>query len=319
MPPPKGPETNSTAVERIAALDYDPSAFVMEGPIGCNLCGDDGRPVEVARRDRYGYAATLVVCGRCGLGYLSPRLSPASYAHFYEHVYRPLVSAYHGRLIDAETVQIDQRGYARLLARFLEPHLDGRPRTILDVGGSTGVVAAELIVSLGGRATVLDPSPTELAVADAAGMETIAGFAEGFDPHGRQWDLVLLCQTIDHLLDVTATVAALRAMTADRGRCFVDVLDVELMLRRTGHIERCVKIDHPHYLTGATARAFFGRSGFTVVAERLSEDGHRGFVLAPGQPTEPDWPALGIAAASFIRSVGENPEISGFSPTISAP
>ena len=49
---------------------------------------------------------------------------------------------------------------------------------------------------------MLDPAPDELEVAAAAGMETIAGFAEDFDPGERRWDLVLLCQTIDHLLDV---------------------------------------------------------------------------------------------------------------------
>lgn len=293
----------SSRAERIAGLGFDPTDLPQERVDHCNLCGVQGRPVEVARRDRYGFPVTFVVCARCGLGWLSPRLSAAGYARFYASVYRPLVSAYHGRRIDAETVQVNQRAYAGQLADFLIPRLDRPPATILDVGGSTGAVAGVLADRLGARATVLDPSPHELAVARAAGMETVAGLAEDFDPGECRWDLVLLCQTIDHLLDVRRTLAALRRMTASGGRTFVDVLDIGFMLAKTGYIEGAVKVDHPFSLTGPTARACFAVAGFSVVAERLADDGHVGFVLAPGAPTEPDWPALEVAAQAFLADV----------------
>ncbi len=295
-----------TRGERIAALGYDASGQQIEAPPGCNLCGlggPGGRPVEVARRDRYGYPARFVVCRRCGLGCLSPRLTASAYADFYSRVYRPLVSAYHGRRIDSETVQDEQRVYAAELAGFLMPWLGSGIATVLDVGGSTGVVAGELSARLGARATVLDPAPNELAVARAAGLETVAGFAESFDPGGRQWDLVLLCQTIDHLLDIAATLAGLRRMTAEGGNAFVDILDVGFVLERTGTIEATVKIDHPYYLTAATAAAFFTLVGYAVVAERLADDGHHGFLLAAGHPVEPDWATLGEAAGAFLQRV----------------
>jgi SAM-dependent methyltransferase len=295
--------TQMVVNERIAALGYDYGAQAAHRPAECNLCGVRGRAVEVADRDRYGYPATFVVCRRCGLGYLCPQLSATQYAHFYSEVYRPLVSAYHGRRIDAETVQLDQRGYATGLAAFLLPLLPSSPRTILDVGGSTGVVARVLAARLHARATVLDPSPDELAVARAAGMETVAGLVEDFDPGERKWDLVLLCQTIDHLLDVRGALAALRQMMADSGRAFVDIVDVDVLLRRTCSIERVVKIDHPYYLTRPTAAALFALAGFTIVAEQLTDDGHRGFVLAPGSSAEPNWLALEVTAARFLSSV----------------
>jgi 2-polyprenyl-3-methyl-5-hydroxy-6-metoxy-1,4-benzoquinol methylase len=289
--------------ERIAALGYDYGALATQQLRECNLCGAGNRAVEVTTNDRYGYPATCLVCRRCGLGYLNPRLNATQYAHFYSEIYRPLVSAYHGRRIDAETVQLEQRGYASGLATFLIPLLPSSPRTILDVGGSTGVVARVLAARLDARATVIDPAPDELAVARAAGLETVAGLVEDFNPGERRWDLVLLCQTIDHLLDLRGTLAALRKMTAPGGRAFVDIVDVDMLLSRTGSIERIVKIDHPYYLTGATAAALFALTGFTIVAERLTDDGHRGFVLAPGPCTEPEWAALEISAAQFLSSV----------------
>jgi SAM-dependent methyltransferase len=287
---------------RIAALGYDPLAGPVEAVRTCNLCGSSNH-VEVARRDRYGYGVRFRTCARCGLGFLSPRPTAAAYASFYDGVYRPLVSAYHGRRIDAETVQEEQRDYAVELAEFLEATLPGRPATVLDVGGSTGVVAQPIRDAFAARVTVLDPAPDELAVAAANGMETIQGFAETADLDGRSWDLVLLCQTIDHLLDVAATLRVIRSALATSGCAFVDVLDVGFMMRRRGSIEGAVKVDHPYYLTRDTALAYFARAGLEPVAERLSDDGHWGFVLAPGEPREPDWGGLRTSADAFLDDV----------------
>ena len=288
----------SGRAERIAAVGYDYAAHELEAVEACNLCGATAW-VQTARRDRYGYPASFWMCKRCGLGFLSPRLTAADYGAFYESVYRPLVSAYHGRRIDADTVQVDQRGYAGELVAFLRQTLPRTPSTVLDVGGSTGIVAAAVRDAFGTQATVLDPAPDELAVAAANGMETVAGFAEDFDPGARRWDLVLLCQTIDHLLDVRATLASLRRLTADDGHAFVDVLDLMIAARKQGSVEGAVKIDHPYSLTRETALAFFEQAGFSPVAERLSADGHWGFVLAAAEPSEPDWEQLHGVAESY--------------------
>ena len=287
---------------RIAAVGYDYEARQREAVDACNLCGSTDT-VELSRRDRYGYPASLRMCTRCGLGFLSPRLTAAEYGAFYESVYRPLVSAYHGRRIDAETVQADQRGYAAELVEFLRETLPAPPTSVLDVGGSTGIVAAAVRDAFGSAVTVLDPAPAELEVAAAAAMETIAGFAEDFDPGERRWDLVLLCQTIDHLLDVRATLESMRRMTAAQGHAFVDVLDLMLVARRQGAVEGAAKIDHPYYLTHDTAVALFLRAGFEAVAERLSADGHWGFVLAPAEPRDPDWDELSASAAASIAEL----------------
>ncbi len=287
---------------RIRAVGFDYGARAREVVAACNLCGST-RLVEASRSDRYGFPATLRVCARCGLGFLSPRLTVEEYGRFYESVYRPLVSAYHGRLIDAETVQDDQRAYAEELVEFLRVSLPKPPSTVLDVGGSTGLVAGAVRAEFGSAATVLDPAPEELAVAASEGMETLAGFAETADYGGRTFELVLLCQTIDHLLDVAATLRALRGTLAPTGHLFVDVLDVGFLTRRVGSIEGAVKIDHPYYLTRETALAYFELVGLAPVAERMSDDGHWGFLLAPVAEHEPDWTGLGRAADAFLAEI----------------
>jgi SAM-dependent methyltransferase len=229
------------------------------------------------------------MCTRCGLGFLSPRLTRTEYAAFYEHVYRPLLSVYRGRRIDAETLQEGQRAYAGKLLRFLQRTLPAEPTSVLDVGGSTGVVAAVLCEAFGAEGTVVDPAPAELAVAEAAGLATIPGFAEDFDPGARRWELVLFCQTIDHVLDVAASLAVLRRSVAEQGHVWVDVDDLMNVVARTGSLTEAVHVDHPYYLTRDTARAFFALAGLEVVAERRKR---AGFLLVPAQPRGPDWDEL---------------------------
>jgi 2-polyprenyl-3-methyl-5-hydroxy-6-metoxy-1,4-benzoquinol methylase len=287
---------------RIASIGYDYAAREIEPVTACDLCSSTDL-IEVARRDRYGYPARFLLCRRCGLGFLSPRLTAAEYGAFYEHVYRPLVSAYHGRRIDAETVQVEQHGYAAELVELLRETLPAPPASVLDVGGSTGVVAAAVGDAFGAKATVLDPAPDELEVAAGTGLETVAGFVEDFDPGRRRWELVLLCQTIDHLLSVRATLASLRRLTAEEGHAFVDVLDLMIAARKQGSVEGAVKIDHPYYLTRETALAYFAQAGYEPVAERLSDDGHWGFVLAGAAPREPDWERLRVAAEANLAEL----------------
>src|SRR5258706_532116 len=126
---------------RIAALDFNYASQPKQAVTACNLCGAT-EFVVLSHRDRYGYPAQAHACRRCGLVFLNPRMTAESYGRFYNGTYRPLVSAFHGRLIDAQTIQDEQREYAAERAEFVSSFM-AKPggRTMLDIGGSTGVVA----------------------------------------------------------------------------------------------------------------------------------------------------------------------------------
>src|SRR5580765_5482244 len=145
--------------ERIAALDYAYAAQPKQALQSCNLCGA-AEFVVLTHRDRYGYPAQAHACRHCGLVFLNPRMTAEAYGRFYAGIYRPLVSAFHGRLIDARTIQTEQREYAGERADFIRPFMTGGTRkTMLDIGGSTGVVAAHVAREFGLHATVIDPAP----------------------------------------------------------------------------------------------------------------------------------------------------------------
>ncbi|MCP4248500.1 MAG: hypothetical protein GY778_15740, partial [bacterium] len=124
---------NDDRAGRIAALGYDYVGQPKWRRESCNLCGDQ-RFVTLTHVDRYGYPATAQGCLACGLVTLNPVMTSEAYTRFYIDVYRPLVSAYHGRLIDARTIQAEQQSYASALAELLGPRLEKwGGRSLLDV------------------------------------------------------------------------------------------------------------------------------------------------------------------------------------------
>lgn len=237
--------------------------------VPCNLCGAEQGFMHEGFKDRYGFPQESARCPHCDLVFLTPRMTREAYARFYETAYRPLVSAFHGREINAKTIQPEQREYGRRLASILEPWIRGH-RTLLDVGGSTGAVAGELASKLGLKTTVLDPSPSELAEAEKAGHDVIPGTVEdAVIPADWRWDVVTLCQTVDHLLDPMLALRKLRSLLAPGGLFWVDILDYDTT--------REIKVDHPYNFTEGTMRAYLGRVGFKVLLTERHNN-HVGFL-----------------------------------------
>lgn len=249
---------------------FDYNAQPKERVDRCNLCG---RPaVSTPYRDRYGFDIGKTDCP-CGLVFLNPRMTKEAYEKFYANGYRPLVSKFHGREINAQTIQPGQRVYAERLAVFLEPHIKGS-RTLLDIGGSTGVVSQVLRERFGLAPTILDPSPEEVAQSDPD-ITRIVGLVEDFAAYLRgekRWDVVILCQTVDHLLDIYATLRLIRDLVPESGRFFVDFLDFEQTKE--------LKIDHPFNLTRDTMEQYLENCGFLPIDEYESNR-HVGYLCRP--------------------------------------
>lgn len=258
--------------ERIASLRYDYESQEKTAVETCCLCGS-GHWTIITQRDRYDFPAQASACRKCGLTVLNPRMTSSAYTHFYNGVYRPLVSAYHGRRIDAQSIKEEQKTYAAEIGRFLAPFLEGKGgATFLDVGGSTGVVAAYLADRFGLKATVLDPAADEIAEAKEAGIETITALIEDWQPGDSRFQVIGMFQTIDHLLDVAAALRKLREVIAEDGMFVADIVDFRAAYLRNWSVESAVKIDHPFSLTEETAEALLRQVGFKPVRVIYSAD-----------------------------------------------
>ena len=168
---------------------------------------------------------------------------------------------------------------------------------MLDIGGSTGVVAGHFAKAFGLTGTLIDPAPLEVEEARAFGLETITGLVEEYDFGGRQFDFVLICQTVDHLLDVAGTLKRVRELLTPNGSLFIDIVDFRAAYLRNWSVEDAIKIDHPYYLTQDTMTAYLRRAGFEILrADYAADHLHVSYLCRPTQPTPQALPdAAGVA------------------------
>lgn len=254
---------------------FDYSAQPKETVMSCNLCGSNGGPngAIIAERggpDRYGIPLLMAKCQWCGLEFLNPRMTKDAYREFYANgTYRELLSEFYGEPVTAESIEPQQQIYAGKVSLLMAPFFKARKvETLLDVGGSTGVVSERMAKDHELDCTVLEPSVVEGKDAMDRGFTVLQGVIEDLEPLCDLFDVVLLCQTVDHLTDISGSLRTIRAMLADDGLFFVDIVE-----------NGPVKVDHPYYLSRTTMADYLRRTGFRVVFSGADgDDLHYNFV-----------------------------------------
>lgn len=261
----------------------------------CNVCGAVAAAV-LSTRDRYGFAHRTAMCLRCGLVYNVDRFLPEGYAEFYgAGGYRQLIGAFKGVEQSIERVHVAQAEYASRLTRAFRDIIPRNPNgRVLDVGGSTGLVAAQFGDCFGHRPTVIEPAADEVAKASALGVDAIVGSLETWETD-EKFDVVLLCRTVEHLYDLKLSLTKIRMLLKPDGLFFCDVAEFLEIVRREGAPESVTKVDHVFWLTQETVLPIFRVFGFEVVTIQIAGPSDQvGYLFRatdsqPLQPVSPSW------------------------------
>lgn len=239
----------------------------------CNLCSST-RYRLIATVDRYGLDAPAAKCTNCGLVFLSYRMTAEAYREFYEggHYRALLNQLFKLKPITPESLESDQTRYAQRLVDFLGQYMNGRTGGLmLDLGGSVGIVAEKLAHAFNLDATVVEASVSEAKRALDRGLTVVPVPVQNFDANGSHYDLILLCRTVDHLLDIKGALAKIRGWLAPGGLFYVDFI-----------YKPPLKIDHPYLLSPETIQRYLTQAGFKVQTMGVTVDGRHVSVLAEG-------------------------------------
>ena len=226
------------------------------------------------------------MCLSCGLIYLADHLSAEGYREFYATgTYRGLTSGFVGVQPSIEAIQRDQVQYASQLVKALNGYVTrGGQGFLLDVGGSTGMIAKRVAENFGLHASVLDPATKEINAARAAGLDGIVGSLESFKST-RKYDLILLCRSLEHLFDLRASLLKMRELLRTGGLLYCDIIDFVECCRLRGAAEAISKIDHCYWLCQETAPRIFRSLGLQVVSVNVSTDPECiGYILESCEP-----------------------------------
>ena len=247
---------------------FDYESQPKEDVEACNACGSK-LWVTLARQDRYGLPVTSHCCHSCGLIFLSPRMTLEAYAEFYRGAYRELIEWYTPGSLPAG--EESQTRYAKKIIPLLEPYVASDAGYVLDIGGAPGVCARKV-----SEALRLDCDP---CIVDPAGGDVPEAF-EDWEPKGK-FDIILCCQTVDHLLDLRGSLEKMRSLLSDDGVLWVDCKDWLYMIRQSGNLHSTIKVDHVYSLNEATFMLLLAEVGLEIV--RMAYQGtHIGFVCKKG-------------------------------------
>jgi SAM-dependent methyltransferase len=152
--------------------------------------------------------------------------------------------------------------------------LCGAPRTVLDVGGSSGYLGREL-ARRGAQVVVIDNDPEAVAAARSDGVDAHLVDISRQDPPGLpgSYDALLCGDVLEHLADPAAALRRLRPFVAPFGRLVASVpnganwaLRLSLLAGRWNYTDRGL-LDRTH-LRNFTRRSFLDTiraGGFEVI------------------------------------------------------
>jgi 2-polyprenyl-3-methyl-5-hydroxy-6-metoxy-1,4-benzoquinol methylase len=190
-------------------------------------------------REGVGGEFSVVVCDGCGLARVDPWPDDpmAWYPTGYQQHTAQTVT---GRAVESAIRSTATRGMPGLLRRgatAVVPDADmGGPLApgarLLDVGAGNGT-AVRALRAAGVDAHGIEPEPRAVAAANAMGTTTVVqGTLEQNPLADREWDVIRLYQTLEHMPDPVDALRRAAAMLAPGGRVVVGVPNFGALMRR---------------------------------------------------------------------------------------
>jgi SAM-dependent methyltransferase len=233
----------------------------------CSICGSAalrphlavaaalGEQGLIPSTDAFGTAlADIARCGACGHMQLDRMPSAARLGEAYGE-------AASDDYVDEEA---GQRATARAALERIEKHTGG-PGTLLDLGCWVGFLMAEAR-DRGWTATGVEPSTFASNYArENLGLEVIrADLFEADVPEGM-WDVVVMGDVIEHLIDPADALARVKRLLAPGGIVYMALPDAGSRLARAmGPRWWSVIPTHVHYFTRGSMRTLLERGGWRL-------------------------------------------------------
>ena len=187
------------------------------------LCG---APVEndqvLATVDRYRLKHQTVICQNCGLVRTNPRLTQASYNHFYENWYKQLHSGW--SYLDENSFrrefEISTRG--ERIVEFLQSYqIDIAGKTVLEIGSGGGWNLPAFEQS-GAKTIGFDYGKYIEFGKKLYGLDIrYGGIKEAID-QGIKADIVILAHVVEHFTNPVTELKDLRKLLESDGACYLE-------------------------------------------------------------------------------------------------
>lgn len=228
--------------------------------VKCDICGSDDYRV-VAEKGRFGLSVRNVICKRCGLVYVNPRMDEKESADFYSKDYRKLY-------FDTDTptenyAQIDHLR-AKDRFRFLEERVSlPHAGYVLDIGCSTGAYLRHL-TDRGWTAFGIEPDINFSEFARSHhGLNVFTGMLEEADLRDDSFDFVIALHVLEHFRSPKRSLDLINRKLKDGGLLFIEIPNLDKPFR--GKLKDFFQNVHFYSFNKNTLAELLQMTGFQIL------------------------------------------------------
>lgn len=269
----------------------------MVSEVACDLCGSTNSNVLFEKNEYWVNAGHWVMraksgailhgrnvfCEDCGLIYISPRLSEEELSEYYRTQYRDTLEKY-GGIADISERMLAMGVYNALHNRdFVVRHMQVQPgMKALDIGCHTGALLAHL-QKAGFEPYGIEPDPTSVEQAKTLYGITNATSTtiEQYESDDGPFDLITICDCLEHVTSVTAVLKKIRSLLTDKGRM---VCALPTWSFPSVSIPAHFSCAHTYTFSEETITAYLHKTGFKVIA--IEHSGHAKTMMVMAEAAE---------------------------------
>lgn len=241
-----------------------PYNTIKKENIKCNFCGEDNY-TTLSREGTDGLALNSVICKKCGLIYINPRMTKDGYKLYYEDEYRSktINNGEKGSGFRVEKLHETTRGHGRFLGELIKKYLN-IPGVIMEVGSGPGGVLYGLKEILNREVVGIEPSLEESDYANKVGIKTYHTLMEDFEGV-EKYAAVVSTQSLNHYLDPKFFFTWSYNSLLENGILVLEVMNFRQQLKKAGKFKNAVKIDHVYMYTPEVLKDFVKSAGFEIL------------------------------------------------------
>lgn len=249
--------------------EYIRNAFdVTTEHLPCALCGNDKNDVLITNEE-----VKVLICTKCSLAYLSPRLTQDGYERFYREYFMNARRSLH-TYDDAVARLIKKGGY-----KYKMPLVNTFRNWItadghgLEIGGGWGTLAHALEAELKCTVDVVEPSPLAAEVARKYyRLNTYNQNGEIFlssTAGVKTYDFLLLVHVFEHIVDPNKFLRLISQVLSPGGKLLIALPNLS---RPDEPSDRYFHIEHCFYYSPKTIDLMLGKHGFHTL--EIKQDSH---------------------------------------------
>ena len=276
-------ETQEEAKKIVEELIQDGNYKFESVPCLCGASFEND--LVLATVDRYGLEHRTVICQNCGLVRTNPRLTQASYNHFYENLYRQLYSGWH---------HLDEAGFRKQfehylprgerIVEFLQSNkIDVAGKTVLDIG-SGGGWTFPAFAQRGAKTIGFDYGEYIEFGKKLYNLDLRYGGIEEAANQGMKADIIILSHVVEHFTDPVGELKHLRNLLSSGGMVYIEVPGIlNLHVHRSDcDFMKLLVLPHVYYFSARTLCYLVNMSGYEVMVvdefiQMLCNSSHKTF------------------------------------------